>query len=63
VQLDNPAQIRNRVSGRDVTQRISNAMASNRIDLGLIDSLRRVLESPNPQAQRLRELIKEVANG
>jgi hypothetical protein len=35
----------------------------HRQELDLIDSLRRILESPNPQAQRLRQLIKEVANG
>jgi hypothetical protein len=64
VQLDNPARLRNRaVPGSNVTQRIANAMASNRVDLGLIDSLRRVLQSPNPQAQQLRELIKEIVNG
>jgi hypothetical protein len=29
-------------------------------DTDLIHSLRRILESPNPQAQRLRELLKEI---
>jgi hypothetical protein len=32
----------------------------NSADVDLIDSLRRILESPNPQAQRLRELLKEI---
>jgi hypothetical protein len=31
-------------------------------DCEFLDSLRRILESPNPQAQRLRQLIKEVVN-
>jgi hypothetical protein len=29
-------------------------------DADLIDGLRRILESPNPQAERLRELLKEI---
>jgi len=32
-------------------------------DADLVDSLLRILESPNPQAERVRQLIKEVANG
>jgi hypothetical protein len=44
--------------------RLNRALASqNKADTDLIDSLRRVLESRNPQAQRLRELIKEISNG
>jgi hypothetical protein len=29
-------------------------------DADLLDGLRRILESPNPQAERLRELLKEI---
>jgi len=29
----------------------------------LIDTLIRILKSPNPQAERLRQLLKEIANG
>jgi hypothetical protein len=32
-------------------------------DADLVDSLLRILESPNPQAERVRQLIKEIANG
>jgi hypothetical protein len=30
-------------------------------DAAIVDSLTRILESPNPQAKRLRQLIKEIA--
>jgi hypothetical protein len=42
-----------------------NRLAASRHqqDVDLIDSLRRILESPNPQAERLRQLIKEIVNG
>jgi hypothetical protein len=33
----------------------------NQQDSDLLDSLMRILKSPNPQAQRLRELIKGIA--
>jgi hypothetical protein len=29
-------------------------------DANLIDALLRILKSPNPQAERLRELLKEI---
>jgi hypothetical protein len=32
-------------------------------DADLVDSLRRILESPTPQAKRLQQLIKGIANG
>jgi hypothetical protein len=33
----------------------------SKADADLIDGLRRILQSPNPQAQRLRQLLKEIA--
>ena len=42
---------------------LNRTMASQvKADNDLIDNLRRILQSPNPQAQKLRELIKEVVN-
>jgi hypothetical protein len=35
----------------------------NQQDADLIDGLRRILESPNPQAEKLRQLIKVIVNG
>ena len=32
----------------------------SKADADLIDGLRRILQSPNPQAQRLRQLLKEI---
>lgn len=34
----------------------------NKQDADLIDGLRRILESTNPQAKQVRELIKGIAN-
>jgi hypothetical protein len=50
---------------RDTARRLANL--SRRVarrhqqDAELIDGLRRILESPNPQAARLRQLIKGIA--
>ena len=42
---------------------LNRTLASQvKADHDLIDGLRRILQSPNPQAQKLRELIKEVVN-
>jgi hypothetical protein len=32
-------------------------------DTALVDALVRILKSPHPQAERLRQLLKQVANG
>jgi hypothetical protein len=32
-----------------------------KFDTAVVDALARVLKSPNPQAQRLRELIREIS--
>jgi hypothetical protein len=41
--------------------RLNRALANqNKADNDLIDALRRILQSPNRQAERLRQLLKEV---
>jgi hypothetical protein len=41
--------------------RLNRTLAlQNKAEAELIDTLRRVLQSPNPQAEQLRQLLKEV---
>jgi hypothetical protein len=64
MRLENPARTRSRnIAPADINQRMASAMAQTRIDITLVDSLRRILESPNPQAETLRNLIRRVVNG
>jgi hypothetical protein len=73
MQLNNPKQQRTlaeiiaglpdsvRVEAATRIARLDRLIARrNQQDTDLIDSLRQILESPNPQAHRLRELLKEV---
>jgi hypothetical protein len=42
--------------------KLTRALATqNKADSDLIDALIRILQSPNPQAERLKKLFKEVA--
>ena len=76
MQLNNPAQQRRLADiiasipdgdRANVVQRLTNLdrliARRHKADADLIDSLKRILKSPNPQAERLRQLIKEIVNG
>jgi hypothetical protein len=73
MQLENPELSRrmsdlvadhNRADIAGRLARLNRALASqNKADTDLIDTLRRILQSPNPQAERLRELLKGIVNG
>ena len=73
LKLDNPKQARTlaeiiagmpdgaKVEAAKRLARVNRLLTRRtRADADLIDSLRWILESPNPQAERLRELLKEI---
>jgi hypothetical protein len=75
MQLDNPKRQRSLADvvaslpdkdRADVARRLANLdrhiARANKADADLVDSLLRILKSPHPQAQRLRELLKEIAH-
>jgi hypothetical protein len=49
--------------GRRLASIDRHVRRAHKADADLIDGLRRILTSQNPQAQRLRELLKEVVRG
>jgi hypothetical protein len=75
MQLDNPQRQRRLADivaslpdkdRADVVQRLTKVERAiarrHEQDADLIDGLLRILKSPHPQAERLRQLIKETAN-